>query len=340
MKRLRVLVLVHPSLVPPEHAEEAELLKAPWKMEYDVVATLEGMGHAVEVLGVGNELRPIRDTAAGFEPHVVFNLLEGFDDIREMDTNVVAYLELLGFAYTGCNPRGLMLSRDKALSKKLLTYHRIPCPHFAVYPRRRRIHRPKSLRFPLIVKALDQDASAGIAQASVVDGDEELTARVRFVHETLGTAAIAEEYVDGRELYVGVLGNHRLQAFPAWELRMQRLPPTGRLVATEHVKFRDDYQKKYGIEWGPAAELEPAIAERLASVAKRAFRALEINGYARIDFRLDARGEPHVIEANANPDIGYGAELPESAHQAGVPYERLLRRILSLGQAWKDEGRR
>lgn len=335
-----MLVLVHPDLIPPAEADGETLLSAPWKMEYDVVVTLGGLGHRVEVLGVGDELRPIRDAAARFEPHVVFNLLEGFDDIRELDANVVSYLELLGIAHTGCNPRGLMLSRDKALSKKLMAYYRIPCPRFVVFPRGGRVRRPQRLAFPLIVKALDQDSSSGIAQASVVDDDEQLAERVRFVHESIGTAAIAEQYIEGRELYVAVLGNRRLTAFPPWELRMETLPPTGRLVATERVKFSDRYQKKYGIRWGPAPDLDEAAVRRLHALAKRAYRALELSGYARIDFRLDPAGLPYVIEANANPDIGYGSELPESAESAGMTYEQLLSRILALALSWKQQRRR
>lgn len=339
MKHPRILVLVHPDLVPPDDPTEHEMTKAAWKMEYDVVVTLRGMGHEIRILGVGNELRPIRDLAEEFKPDIVFNLVEGFDDIRALDANVVSYLELLGIAHTGCNPRGLILSRDKALSKKLLAYHRIPFPRFAVFPRHRAVKRPQRLEFPLMVKTLDQDASLGISQASVVQDDGELLERVRFVHDSLGAAAIAEEYIEGRELYVGVVGNSRLRAFPVWELRMDKLPPEGRLIATERVKFNTKYQEKYGINWGPAADLDAAMSERLQALAKRVYRALELSGYARIDFRLDATGRPFVLEANANPDIGYGGELPESAHLAGVGYAQLLKRIISLGLAWREQTR-
>ena len=225
MKRLRVLLLVHPELVPPDSLKghtEQEINE--WKTEYDVASTLREAGHEVRPLGVENELKPIRDEIESWKPDVVFNLLEQFHGEAVYDQNVASYLELLRMPYTGCNPRGLVLARGKDLSKKLLIYHRIPLPAFAVFPLRRKIRRPPRLAFPLIVKSLNEDASWGISQASVVDSDEKLTERVSFIHESIGTAAIAEQYIEGRELYVGVLGNERLRVFPIWELEFGTMP--------------------------------------------------------------------------------------------------------------------
>src|SRR2546429_8113307 len=208
MKRLRVLVLVHPQLVPPDSLEghsEQEINN--WKTEYDVVSTLREAGDEVGPWGVRDELKPIRDEIESWKPDVVFNLLEQFHGEAVYDQNVASYLELLRIPYTGCNPRGLVLARGKDLSKKLLTCHRIPLPAFAVFPMRRKVKRPARLGLPLIVKSLSEDASYGISQASVVDTDEKLAERVAFIHERIGTAAIAEQYIDGRELDVGVLGN-------------------------------------------------------------------------------------------------------------------------------------
>src|SRR5262245_9946090 len=219
MKQLRVLVLLHPELVPPDSLKgfsEDEINT--WKTEYDVVSTLRASGHDVKPLGVQNELKPIRDEVESFKPHVVFNLLEQFHDEAVYDHNVVSYLELLRVPYTGCNPRGLILARGKDLSKTLVHYHRVPTPAFAVFPKRRKVKRPARLPLPLIVKSVNEDASMGIAQASVVDSDEKLAERVAFIHERIGTAAIAEQYIEGRELYVGVLGNERLRVLPIWEL--------------------------------------------------------------------------------------------------------------------------
>jgi D-alanine-D-alanine ligase len=199
MKRLRVLVLMHPDLVPPDSVEgrsEREIFV--WKTEYDVVSTLRRLGHDVRALGVRDELLPIRDTIEEWQPEIVFNLLEEFHGKTIYDHNLVSYLELRHMRYTGCNPRGLVLARGKALSKKLVAYHRIHVPAFAVFPIGRTVRRPPRLAFPLIVKSLVEDASLGIARASVVDSDEKLSERVAFVHEKIGTDAIAEEYIHGR----------------------------------------------------------------------------------------------------------------------------------------------
>src|SRR4051795_2528266 len=213
VNKLRVVALVHRHLIPPATIEEGtDLTAEPWRTEYDVVSTLRTMGHEVQVLGVHDDLSVIRRVITEWKPHIAFNLLEAFDDVTIFDQNVVSHLELLKLPYTGCNPRGLLLARDKSLSKKLLAYHRIPVPEFEVFRIGRPIRRPKRLPFPLIVKSLTQEASIGISQASVVDSDDKLKERVTFIHESIGTAAIAERYVDGRELYVGVLGNQSLQS--------------------------------------------------------------------------------------------------------------------------------
>jgi D-alanine-D-alanine ligase len=336
--KLRVLALVHRHLIPPQTIEEGtDLASAPWRTEYDVVSTLTAMGHDVRILGVHDDLGDIRRTAEEWKPHIAFNLLEGFDDVVIFDQNVVSHLELLKLAYTGCNPRGLVLARDKSLSKKLLAYHRIPVPEFEVVRIGRPVRRPKRLQFPLIVKSLTQEASIGISQASVVDSDEKLKDRVAFIHQSIGTAAIVEQYIDGRELYVGVIGNQTLQALPVWELFFTNMPDGTKRIATDRVKWSVKYQKKYGIDSGPAAELRQQQAEAVQHICKRAYRALELSGYARIDLRLDAEGNVWVLEANPNPQIAKGEDFAASAEKAGWSYETVLQRIISLGMRWQPE---
>ncbi|HEV8348074.1 MAG TPA: hypothetical protein VGQ16_15975, partial [Vicinamibacterales bacterium] len=272
---MRVLALVHRHLIPPAKIEEGtDITAAPWRTEYDVISTLTGMGHEVKTLGVHDDLGEIRRLVDEWKPHIAFNLLEGFDDITIFDQNVISYLELLKLSYTGCNPRGLLLSRDKSLSKKLLHYHRIPVPEAEVFRIGRPIRRPKRLRFPLIVKSLTQEASIGISQASVVDSDEKLKERVAFIHESIGTTAIAEQYIEGRELYVGILGNQALQALPVWELFFTNMPEGAKRIATDRVKWSVKYQKKYGIDSGAAGDLPEGKAEGIQHLCKRTFRAL------------------------------------------------------------------
>jgi len=331
-KRLRILVLTHPDLVPPEEAGILSPREAfEVKTEYDVVSTLREIGHDVHVLGVQWELRPIRDAVDALKPDIVFNLLEEFHGETVYDQNVVAHLELMKVPYTGCNPRGLMLSRGKALSKKLLAYHRIRVPDFAVFPMRRKVRRPRHLAFPLIVKSLIEHSSLGISQASVVDSDEKLIERVHFIHERIGTDAIAEQFIEGRELYVSVLGDDRLVAFTPWELIVEKSQPNEPLIATAKMKHDLDYQTKKGIVIRAAREVHPGAEERLLHDSKRIYRILELTGYARIDFRLDADGRTYFLEANPNPDIARQEEFAQAAAFDGIPYPKLLERILRLG---------
>jgi D-alanine-D-alanine ligase len=332
MKRFRVLVLMHPDLIPPDSLEgHSEQEINDWKTEYDVVSTLRAAGHEVRPLGVEDELKPIRDEIESWKPDVVFNLLEQFHGEAVYDQNVASYLELLRVPYTGCNPRGLVLARGKDLSKKLLIYHRIPLPAFAVFPPRRKVRRPPRLGLPLIVKSLNEDASYGISQASVVDSDEKLAERVTFIHERIGTAAIAEQYIEGREIYVGVLGNDRLRVLPIWELEFGSLPQGARAIATEKAKHNLEYQQRHDIVVGPAKDLSPQLVASIERAAKRIYRTLELDGYARIDFRLSTDGIPYYIEANPNPEIAKVEEFASAALHAGIEYPELIQRIVALG---------
>jgi len=332
MKRLRVLVLMHPDLVPPESSKgysEEEINV--WKTEYDVVTTLRAAGHEVRPLGVHDELKPIREEIESFKPDLVFTLLEQFRGEAIYDQNVVSYLELLHVPYTGCNPRGLMLARGKDLSKTLVHYHRVPVPAFAVFPMHRKVKRPARLALPLIVKSVNEDASWGISQASVVDSDDKLVERVNFIHERIGTPAIAEQFIEGREIYVGIVGNDRLQVLPVWELEFKNMAQGDWLIATEKVKHDTDYQERRGILHGPAKNLTAELTARIHSMAKRAYRTLDLDGYARIDFRLAADGTPYFLEANPNPEIAESQEFATAARHIGIGYPDLLQRIVALG---------
>src|SRR6201992_680531 len=242
MRRLRILVLMHPDFMPPDSTEGYSARQInEWKTEFDVVSTLRTAGHDVRPLGVQEEIKPLREAIESFKPHVVVNLLEQCHYDPVYDKHVASYLELMKIPYTGCNPRGLILARGKDLSKTLVHHRRIPVPAFAVFPMRRKVKRPARLALPLVVKSLNEDGSRGISQASVVDTDEKLVERVAFVHDQIGTAAIAEQFIEGRELYVGVLGNNRLQVLPIWELKFGTMG--GQAIATEKVKHDPDYQE-------------------------------------------------------------------------------------------------
>jgi D-alanine-D-alanine ligase len=340
VKKVRALVLVHATLVPPSSLEgstEKEIEE--WRTEYDVISHLKATGHEVRPLGVSDSLSELRASITDWKPDIVFNLLEEFDGIGTYDQHVVAFLELMRQPYTGCNPRGMLLSRDKVLSKQLLSYHRVPTPQFIVFPRGKRPRVPNKLRFPMFVKSSTEDASLGIAHASVVADQKQLVERIAFIHEQTHSDALVEEYVEGRELYVGVIGNDRLTVLPVWEMTFGSLPENLPAIATRKVKWDRRYQQKYGITTAAAQNLPDGTVARLEQLSKRIFRALHLTGYARMDFRLRNDGELFVLEANANPNLSAAEDFAQSALTAGMSYDDLLHRILLLGEnypaAWR-----
>jgi D-alanine-D-alanine ligase len=335
-KPLRVLVPVHEDLMPPASIEglsEEEI--QPWKTEYDVITTLGNMGHEVHPVGVYSDLGVIRRAVEEFTPHIAFNLLEEFHGDSLYDQHVVSYMELRKLPYTGCNPRGLTLGHDKALSKQILAYHRIPVPNFAVYPINRKVRRPQRLKFPLFVKSLVEEGSVGISQASLVYDDEKLVERVSFVHRQTHGPAIAEQYIEGREIYVGVLGNNQLRTLTPWELFISNLPEGAPMIATDRVKWNYKYQKKAGV-MTKAAKLTPEQHSVLARLSKRIYRNLCLSGYARLDFRMDDQGHFYLLEANPNPNLSLGEDFAEAAEHGGMNYQALLQKIINLGLNYRQ----
>jgi D-alanine-D-alanine ligase len=334
-KKLRVLVLMDEGLVPPDSVEGlSEDQVARIRTEIDVCKTLDGLGHDIHKLELKDDMAVVRHARDEFKPDLTFNIIEGFRGLHTFDQHVVSYLELLQLPYTGCNPRGLTLARDKALTKKIMAYHRIRVPAFAVFPKGRKVVRPRKLNFPLFVKSVNVEGSVGISQASVVHDDDKLRERVQYIHEALRTYAIAEQYIEGRELYVGVMGNLRLRAFPAWELFFDN--DNGKLhrIATDKAKFDRNYQKRWGITTRAAENLPEAVAREIPHLCKRIYRLLGLTGYARLDFRLTDAGELYLIEANPNPTIGAEEDFALSAAAAGVPYAPLIQQILNLGLSY------
>ncbi len=335
MKRLRVLVLLHEDLVPPEEVTGYDLKTVEWRTEYDVVSTLKKLGHEVYPLGVKSDLDAIHSAIENWKPDIAFNLLEEFDGVAVYDQHVVSYLELLHLPYTGCNPRGLMLARDKALTKKVLSFHRIPYPEFCEIPQGRTAKRPKWLSFPLIVISINEEASLGISQASIVEDDDKLSERVAFIHDSVGSGALIERYVEGREFYVGIIGNGQLQALPVWELILDKLPEDAKRIATERVKWSRKYQQKYGITSREADNLSEHKTEEIQNLAKRVYRALGLSGYARIDMRMAEDGQLYVLEANPNPQIAEDEDFADSAKKVDYHYKELLQEILNVGLRWR-----
>jgi len=340
MKKLRVLVLTHESLVPPDSlAGQTQQQIDEWQTEYDVMSCLRDAGHEVQVLGLYDNLGDLRTRITEWQPDVAFNLLQEFQGIVTYDQHIVAYLELMRQPYTGCNPRGMMLSRDTVLSKQILTYHRIPTPQFALFRRGRRYRLSKKLTYPLFVKSATEDASLGISQASIVEDRARLKERIDFIHEHTKTDALVEEYIEGRELYVAVDGNERLTTYPVWEMDFGTLPDVMAGIATRKVKWDRKYQQKHGIRTGKAAELAATTEEQLSRYSKRIYRALHLSGYARMDFRLRPDGRVYLLEANCNPNLSKNEDFAAAAANGGVDYEALLERFMRLGLGYEVEWR-
>jgi D-alanine-D-alanine ligase len=336
MRKLRVLVLMHEDLVPPgdRSARNGKAI-VPWRTEHDVMTALAELGHEVEPVGVHADLGVLRSAIERWSPNITFNVLEEFHGVTMYAQAVISFLELLRQPYTGCNPRGLMIAHDKLLSKKILAYHRVRTPRCAAFPIGKPAARPPRLAYPLLVKSAVEDASLGIAQASVVHSDEKLAERVQVMHESYGTDALVEEYIEGRELYVGVIGNSRLDVFPVWEMSFHSWPEGVPRIATERVKWSAAYQERRGIVTARAQELSETTEREIVRTCRQVYRALDLSGYARIDLRLAPDGRVFVIEANANPDLARDEDFADSARAAGVEFPALIQRILNLGLAWR-----
>ena len=336
MRKFRVLVMMDEALVPPDSVSHLSARQiAPFKTEHDVLTALRWLGHDVRPVGVKRDLHVLSRAIQEFQPHLCFNLVEDFDGIPNRDQHVVSYLELINQSYTGCNPRGLTLARDKALCKKILSYHGIRVPRFAEFPLGRAVRLPKDFVFPALVKSLDEEGSVGISQASIVRDVDELVARVSFLHERHHTHAIAEQYIDGRELYVSVMGNRRLETLPVWELCLEHLPADACRIATAKVKWDEAYRRRHRIVSRAASDLPPMLENRILDLSRQVYQSLDLSGYARIDLRLTGSGEIYVLEANPNPQIARDEDFADSAGAAGIDYPSLLQRILTLGLSYQ-----
>jgi D-alanine-D-alanine ligase len=335
--KLRIVVLLSQELMPPETIPEGvEKEKQRWRTEYDVISTLRSMGHDVYPVGLASDLAVIVRAIEEHKPHIAFNLLEDFEGHALFDQHVVSYLELLKQPYTGCNPRGLTIAHDKALTKKILSYHRISVPDFAVFPLGQK-PRQRRVEFPLFVKSVVEEGSVGISQASVVTDYAKLAERVEFIHRQTANHAISEQYIEGREIYMSVIGNRRLQTYTPWELVITNLPEGALNIATGRLKWNPDYQKKVGLVTRPA-DLSPELQRKLELLSKRIYRHLSLSGYARLDYRLTGDGEFFLLEANPNPQIALNEDFADSAAHSGLSYGELLQKIITLGLSYSAGG--
>jgi D-alanine-D-alanine ligase len=296
--------------------------------EADVLAALKRLGHEVETLGIFDDVLAIVETVKKFAPDVVFNLTESFYSNRAHEPNIPALLELMKVRYTGAKADGLILCKDKVLAKKVLLYHRVRVPRFVISPQLRPLKRLRRFIFPAFVKPIGEESSDGIAKASFARSEEEALERARFIHEKFRCDALIEEYIDGRELYLSVMGNNKLTVFPPREIFFEQIPEDEPKFATFKAKWDETYRKKWGIRNGPARELPPGLGEKLGRLARKVYRALKVQGLGRIDIRLTPAGEIMVIEANPNPSLAHDEDFALAAAAAGLEYDALVQKIL------------
>jgi len=330
-KKLKVLALfdaIRPTKLDQDLSREMKT--ADWKTEKDVFAALGTLGHNAEHLAIFDNLDLLRQKLENFAPDVIFNLADQFKNNRGFDQNIVSLLEMQGVPFTGCGATGLLLCKHKGISKKILGYHHIHVPNFVVIPRGQRIARLKQPKFPLLVKPVKEEASYGISQASFVESDEQFKERVAFIHESHDADVIAEEYIEGRELYVSLMGNARPKVFPIRELIFREVPPNEPKIATYCAKWDEEYRKRWGLH-NQDAELELALVAHIEQTCRRIYSLLTIEGYARIDLRLTSNNELYFIEANPNPILAEDEDFAQSAGKAGLPYPQLIDKIIRLG---------
>ena len=330
LKNARVLVLFDTDGEPPASPEYTTQLESTDEAEFDVARALISKGHQVRLFGFRDNLDQLVAGLRAEPADVVFNLSERFRGQSALDYTVASVLEMLGLPYTGASSEGLILARDKALTKKVFAYEGIRIPRFMVCGRRGLVQRPSDLRFPLIVKPLDEDASVGIAQASVVRDDDALKERVTFIHDRFKTDAIVEEFIAGRELYIGVMGGDPPVAFPPIEMVFGNDSTAETRIATFKAKWSVRYRESKGIQNMIAENLSPELRQRLADVALRAYRAAGLRDYGRIDVRLAHDDAIYVVEANPNPYLADGEDLAWAAEEGGHLYPEFIEKIAEM----------
>lgn len=328
MKVLVLFDLAHPPGADETFSPES-LQQQDKPTEADVLAALQRLGHEAETLAVFNNVTAIVDKLKTFAPDVVFNLSESFYHDRAHEPNITALLDLMKVRYTGSGSDALLLCKDKALAKKVLSFHHVRLPHFVVSHRAHPLRTLRRFTYPAFVKPVCEDASDGICRASFTKDEKETIERARFIHQKFNCDALIEEYVEGRELYLSVLGNHRLTVFPPREIFFSQVPEDVPKFATFHAKWNDSYREKWGIRNGPAAPMLNGLQGHLDDLARKVYRLLKIRGFGRIDVRLTPTGEVYVIEANPNPCLAHDEDFAQSACMAGMEYDTLIQEILN-----------
>ena len=319
-----------------EDIEKATAEKAgkPFPLAYAQVAdSLAKRGHTVHAVPVSKKIHDLVAVVENDSSDVIFNLCEAIASSPKHEHNVVGLLELFQKCFTGCGSAAWLLAGDKALSKKILRFHNIASPPFRTFEQGK-LDWADDLKFPLIVKPLNEDASIGIDNGSVVHNVKDLLDRISYLHEQFDGAALVEEFIDGREIYVGILGNDRPEAFPILEWDFSNVKDSPKIAGSE-AKWDRDSEGYKSPEIFPT-DIPEDVVRAIKSAALTAYRALELCGYARVDMRLRKRGskwEFPIIEVNPNCWLEKRGEFAAAARKHGLTYPDLLERIIELALA-------
>src|SRR5882672_6716963 len=333
MGKLKVVVIYDRVLV--DEAEEAAADKGPVvrtldkkEVEEEVAEALTKLGHEPVLYEVDGTMKSLLGLAR-VDCDLVFNLCESFADDDTADFKIAAYLELIGKKYTGSGTHGLMLAQDKAVAKKIFAFHGIHTPTFAK-SFRGRLDFSHDLQFPVIVKPAREDGSIGIEFSAVVNSIRELMERMDWLHQHFDSPLLIEEYVEGREIYVGVLGNDKPEALPIIELDLSKLPEGTPKIAAAEVKWGKGTKAYRDTKSLFPTDLSEEMVAQLQQTAIAAYQALELRDYGRVDMRLQADGRVHVIEVNPNPWLSSRAEFAMAARKSGRTYNQLIEEIVEL----------
>ncbi len=331
MKKLKITILYDRS---PDQSDAKELELAMSgggeEAHHHLCEYLGKLGHEVRLHGVYDDVKGLIAELDANQPEIVLNTCESFRRDSSMEFHIPALLDMLGIKYTGSGPDALMLAQDKGLAKKILAYHGLWSADFTVYPKGQFDIRPSKLRFPLIVKPLTEDASIGIAESSVVKNDETLATRIAYVHEKIGCGALVEEYIEGRELFVGVIGNDKPLVLPPVELDFSKANSDKLKVYSFKAKFDSAYRTKWGIQTLFPKDLKKETVAKIEETALTAYRALGLRDYGRIDLILAPDDTVYVLEVNPNPNIAENEDLPNAAEQTGLSYTDFAERIIKF----------
>ncbi len=297
-----------------------------------VTGALAESGHKISLIGINDDLRELLDKLDDKRPDLIFNLCERFADCDDYEMNVTAILALLGQPFTGTGPAGMALRMDKVVTKKLLKFHDVPYPNYAVFDKNN-IEFAGRMHFPFFVKPLQGDASLGIDDSSMVTEYSKLIERISFIQSQLKLPALVEEYVEGREFYVSILGNTDFEVLPIMEMDFSNLPPAYPRIYGHEAKSEINSPQYKGVNAIVATDLHQDVKARIINAGREAAVALKVQDYARVDIRLTTDGVPKVVEVNANPYLERTSVLALAALQAGMGYSTFINRIAEI--AWK-----